>query len=35
MSAVGYFIGENAIRDAYDKIPEPEIIQKPLTIKKP
>ncbi|KAA6328282.1 hypothetical protein EZS27_022801 [termite gut metagenome] len=23
MAAVGYFIGENAIRDAYDKIPEP------------
>ncbi|KAA6323958.1 hypothetical protein EZS27_026658 [termite gut metagenome] len=24
MAAVGYFIGENAIRDAYDKIPEPD-----------
>ncbi|KAA6324885.1 hypothetical protein EZS27_025839 [termite gut metagenome] len=23
MAAVGYFVGENAIRDAYDKMPEP------------
>jgi hypothetical protein len=34
MAAVGYFIGENAIRDTYDKIPEPEVIQKPPTVKK-